>query len=381
MITLCMIAKNEAAWLLGALQSVHDLVHEMVLVDTGSEDGTPEIARRAGAKVVQVPWRDDFAWARNVALEHATSRWILVLDADERLAPEGVAAIRQAIATNSFGCGLLPIHEATRPDAHVEDVIRGHQRSGEPLLQPRLFLRDDLLRWTGRVHETVRPWLVKTNPVMAVIDAPILHFGTLPGRRAARGTDALHLRLLQRRSTEEPQNPQALTALAQALLRAGHVDPARRALHRAWQTTCEQDRAPLANLTFLHGLLCLKQIGPDAAREIVEVARSRGVDHPNVDFLWGRLHETAQSQHADLLIARDAYLRCLEARGIWTTEAIHAGVTRWRSAWRLGRVLARTGDRPSAERALRAAISDNPRDQRITADLKAVMDTELAIAG
>ena len=51
-----------------------------------------EIAARYGARVVQAPWENDFAKARNAGLELATKRWILILDADERLAPPPPAA-------------------------------------------------------------------------------------------------------------------------------------------------------------------------------------------------------------------------------------------------------------------------------------------------
>src|SRR5471030_1006215 len=84
-ISLCMIAKNEARFLSDALRSVADVVDEICIVDTGSTDETLAIAEPFGAKIKQVEWRDDFAWARNEALAMATRAWILVLDADERL--------------------------------------------------------------------------------------------------------------------------------------------------------------------------------------------------------------------------------------------------------------------------------------------------------
>ena len=79
MLSLSMIVRNEEARLAGCLESVRGFVDEMVLVDTGSNDGTIAIAEAAGARVEQIPWPGDFAPARNTALEFLTGDWVLVL--------------------------------------------------------------------------------------------------------------------------------------------------------------------------------------------------------------------------------------------------------------------------------------------------------------
>ena len=112
-LSLCVIAKDEAAMLPGLLSSVVGVVDEIVLVDTGSSDATAAIARSAGAKVVDHPWRDDFADARNRALAESTGDWVLVLDCDERLAPGAGAVIRKAISSGGFDLGMMPLFNAT----------------------------------------------------------------------------------------------------------------------------------------------------------------------------------------------------------------------------------------------------------------------------
>lgn len=84
-LSLCMIVKNEKHNLPRCLASVKPYVDEMIIVDTGSEDGTPEIAAEYGAKVRYFEWCDDFAAARNYAISQASGDWILMLDADEEL--------------------------------------------------------------------------------------------------------------------------------------------------------------------------------------------------------------------------------------------------------------------------------------------------------
>ena len=84
-ISLCMIVKNEEENLPNALNSVKDVVDEIIIVDTGSTDNTIEIAKSFGAKVYYYEWNDDFASARNEALKHATCEWILSMDADDEM--------------------------------------------------------------------------------------------------------------------------------------------------------------------------------------------------------------------------------------------------------------------------------------------------------
>src|SRR5205809_7536444 len=84
-VSLCVIAKNEEANLPACLSSAADLVDEIVVVDTGSTDRTKEIAEQFGAKVVDFPWVDSFAAARNESLKHATGDYAFWLDADDRL--------------------------------------------------------------------------------------------------------------------------------------------------------------------------------------------------------------------------------------------------------------------------------------------------------
>ena len=74
--SLCVIARNEEANLSACLASAADLVHEIIVIDTGSTDRTKEVAASFGARVFDFPWCDDFSAARNESLRHATGDWI-----------------------------------------------------------------------------------------------------------------------------------------------------------------------------------------------------------------------------------------------------------------------------------------------------------------
>ncbi len=117
-ISLCMIVKNEEDWLPGAVESVRSIVDEVIIVDTGSTDATADRASALDAKLLKIQWKDSFAEARNVSLAQATQPWILVLDADERLAPRD----------------LLYIKDATRGDADGYHLIQRNYVNGQQVL-------------------------------------------------------------------------------------------------------------------------------------------------------------------------------------------------------------------------------------------------------
>ncbi|MCI8517555.1 MAG: glycosyltransferase [Hungatella sp.] len=87
-ISQCMIVKNEEKNIERALSWGRPVMWEQIVVDTGSTDRTAEIARQMGAKVYEFPWNDDFAAAKNYAIERCKGDWIAMLDADEYMQPE-----------------------------------------------------------------------------------------------------------------------------------------------------------------------------------------------------------------------------------------------------------------------------------------------------
>ncbi|NER83835.1 MAG: glycosyltransferase, partial [Leptolyngbya sp. SIO1D8] len=97
------IVKNEAKHLPRCLDSVQDYVDEIIVLDTGSQDETIEIAQARGAIVEAIEWTQDFAAARNQSLAKATGDWILVLDADETLTAGGRAVLKQMQDAEKLG--------------------------------------------------------------------------------------------------------------------------------------------------------------------------------------------------------------------------------------------------------------------------------------
>ena len=97
-ISLCLIVRNEARFLAACLASAAGVASQIVVVDTGSTDGTPDLARELGARVYDFAWVDDFAAARNAGQEKARGAWTLWLDADDRLDGENRSRLSRLIA-------------------------------------------------------------------------------------------------------------------------------------------------------------------------------------------------------------------------------------------------------------------------------------------
>ena len=182
LLSLCMIVRNEAHRLSACLSSVADLVDEMVIVDTGSADETPAIARQAGARLLHRPWTHSFSAARNHSLAHATGRWILTMDADERLAPHSRSLLRPFLrSTDAIGATLqISLH----PD-------------WTPMRRLSLFRRDTGLRFRGIFHENLcLPPELRTR--IAHTQMQILHEPWSPqtnARKKDRNLSLLHAHL------------------------------------------------------------------------------------------------------------------------------------------------------------------------------------------
>ena len=96
-LSVCMVVKNEQASLGPCLNAVKAIANEIVVVDTGSVDRSPDIARIFGARVFSFDWKDDFSAARNYALQNARADWVLILDADEIIAGRDLIVLKNRI--------------------------------------------------------------------------------------------------------------------------------------------------------------------------------------------------------------------------------------------------------------------------------------------
>jgi glycosyltransferase involved in cell wall biosynthesis len=186
-VSLCMIVKDEESCLARCLASAKPVVHELVVVDTGSSDRTVAIATVFGAKVSHFQWNGSFSDARNFGLDQAGGAWILVLDADEVISTRDHDRIRQlvldAAGTKTAWRVLTRNYTIRHPSGWCanDGSYPAEERGGGwfPSSKVRLFRNSRCVRFSGVVHEMVEDDAEKDGYQFR--DAPFVvhHYGRL----------------------------------------------------------------------------------------------------------------------------------------------------------------------------------------------------------
>lgn len=176
-VALVVIARDEGPRIERLLRSVAPHVDEMLVLDTGSQDDTPQRAAACGARVAHFPWCDDFSAARNAALQLAGADWHLVLDADEWLIEGG--PLLQALR-----------HQA--PEFVGQIALHDHFDGGQAHASLSRVL-PGAVRYQGRIHEQPQHrWPLKALPVQVGHDGYLgERLQAKRGRNAALLTQAL----------------------------------------------------------------------------------------------------------------------------------------------------------------------------------------------
>lgn len=225
-ITLSMIVKNEEKYLAECLESVWGVVDEIVIVDTGSTDGTKEIAKHFGAKVYDFEWINDFSAARNEAMKRSNGEWILYLDADERLDPISAKYVRTYLsqAPEDLG-GLICIIESDHAqlDGSAELHRGGYPRIFRNIGFPQIYFQ-------GRVHEQITPSILALGKTFANSDIIIKHLGYNQPRPVMEGKIKRNYKMLLEHVNEDPVNGYAWYQLGQTLANMGLNEEAEKAV-------------------------------------------------------------------------------------------------------------------------------------------------------
>lgn len=149
-ISVCMMVKNEEKTLQRALDSIHG-ADELIIVDTGSTDGTLDIIWKyiregaVPATMSEKEWGDNFSEMRNYTMDLATHERILILDADEWILDGGWEKIHEAIQDPHFIVGTLQVFNESKQGSV----------KGETVIQPRVFKNHTSLRYKNAVHNQI----------------------------------------------------------------------------------------------------------------------------------------------------------------------------------------------------------------------------------
>jgi glycosyltransferase involved in cell wall biosynthesis len=215
-----MIVKNAAAFLPQCLESVREVVQEMVIADTGSTDATPQIAESFGARLIRIPWQNDFAAARNLCLNEVRSSWVLSLDADEVLQPNAAPFIVPLLQGPSVGGYQVTIRNFVLSlQDRIWDRPALPNDSGLPVASKypayvdhqnvRIFRNEPGIRFGGRVHESVGPSLLRNNRTIGSATFLIYHFGLAVAAEERAAKNRFYRELGRQKLRDMPNDAQA----------------------------------------------------------------------------------------------------------------------------------------------------------------------------
>jgi tetratricopeptide (TPR) repeat protein len=257
-VSLCMIVKNEIRHLARCLRSAKPVVDEMIVVDTGSNDETKDIARVFGALVYEFSWSNDFSKARNFSLSQASGDWILVLDADEALSEKDFENFKRVLGASQNRPVAYRIQ--TRNYTNQANAVGFRSNRGEypeeeglgwhPTDKVRLFTNDPRIRFAYPVHELVEPSLQKLKTTIRDCPVAVHHYGTLSDKNTLEKTK-IYQKLGREKVRLDSKSPAALKELAVETAQIGHFCEAL----NIWQQFVKlQPRSPEAYLNM--GAIC-----------------------------------------------------------------------------------------------------------------------------
>ncbi|CAN1213016.1 Glycosyltransferase 2-like domain-containing protein [Tumidithrix helvetica PCC 7403] len=282
-LSLCMIVKNESKNLSRCLDSVVRYVDEIVIVDTGSEDNTIDIAKQYGAKVDFFQWCDDFAAARNYALSKVTGDWVFVIDADEELVCKSdnlrdYLVLSSEILAFSIMC-IDPYHPNMTNFARLN-----------------LFRNCVDLRYHDRYHENLKfqNQFIPNEKVGRIEDLYISLFTSYAEQKSAKNINR-NIPILERARREEGLSLKLLYCLAGMYNDAGKVAEAEdcysealeRLLPNLWNGYPPQDTNFLPSLLFVLGSYSLLNQDNETAMLISQNGLKWFSNYPPLIYLAG----------------------------------------------------------------------------------------------
>ena len=223
-VTLCMIVKNEETRLPACLRSVAHLFDQIVIVDTGSTDRTKEVAAAFPVEIYDSPWANSFAQARNECLRHARGKWIVWLDADDRLDQENQDRLQAVF--NNLG------DEIDAYAMKVRSVMDSDNRLHRLLDQVRMFPNHPQIRWHYRVHEQILPAVRRRGGDVRWTEVIVDHVGYQDPNVRLHKLER-NLRLLRLDAAELPDDAFTLFNLGWTLMDLGESAEARNCLERS----------------------------------------------------------------------------------------------------------------------------------------------------
>lgn len=317
-LSVVLIVKNEEKKLKRCLDSVRSVANEIVVVDTGSEDKTIDIAKHCGAKVFSYKWQNDFSKARNFALSKAAGDWILSLDADEYLEGNYKSEITKWI--NGKQCvGRLKITSSFVDDGQIRETTT---------FISRLFPKGVV--YEGRIHEQIQTILPRFNTTIE-----IKHDGYFETDKTARNIELLELELI-----DHPNDGYYIFQMGKEYRHRKDFQRAVSYFKKSYEgLTKEESYAREVILEYLNA--CIKGKALEDAKYLIENEQNFLADSPDFHFAVGvfymeyLMNNLTDDNIKSLSLIEHAYKRCLEIGETSQYESVK-GTGSFLAAYNLG---------------------------------------------
>lgn len=194
-LSLAMIVKDEENCIKRCLDSVINLVDEIVIVDTGSTDNTIEICRSYNAQVFPYLWNNNFAEARNFGLDKVTRDWVLWLDADEEVAQENRNQLNNQALFDDYDALSVPLINFFGEKVNYDEVVQ--------IAQPRFFRNYMGFRFENKIHEWLNLSSAYEQNRVGFLDLKIYHYGYMNSQVENKRKFSRNVGLLLRELEEE----------------------------------------------------------------------------------------------------------------------------------------------------------------------------------
>ncbi len=368
-LSVCMIVRDSSRTLRECLESILPWADELVVVDTGSLDDTPQIVEQYGARLFRFPWVDDFAAARNESLRHARGKWLFWMDSDDTIPADCGRRLRQ-------------LARADHPESLLGFVMQVHCPGGQAARDQvtivdhvKLIRNSPNIRFEGRIHEQVLSSIRSAGGDVAWTDIYVLHSGADQSPAGRKKKFDRDLRLLQLDLQDRPDHPFVLFNLGMTFndmqSHAAAVHWLRRSLAFSLP---DESHVRKAYALLIQSLIALGWI-PDA-QLVSKQALSLFPDDPELWFRRGLLDQ----QTSRLNEALQAYNQAIWGESQIRFSSRDPGIQGYKARHNMALVYSSLGRNDLAELQWRRVVHEQPHNREGWRGLRQVLVAQRRIA-
>lgn len=347
-LSLCMIVKNEEDHLKKCLESVKNIVDEMIVVDTGSDDGTVAIAESMGAKVFYFLWDGSFSKARNYSLKQAQGDWIMIMDGDEELEKCEPREIRDLMNDTGADAYFFETISYLGDEAGC-DVVKN--------MNIRLFKNRKEYFYYNPIHEQICGSIISVNPAAKFINKnfTVYHYGYLNRNIKEKNKRERNMTLLEKELEKNPAYSFNLYNLGSEYCAMDNFEKALELFERAYQNFNPQEGfGPVMIFKMAN---CYLELGKhEEALKLCDAGLAYYPQFTDLEYMKGVIF-TETGKNA---LAVQCFKRCCEIGEAPNYLNVIVGTGTFRPLFALGEIYLEWEDYEAAAQSFRASFLQNP---------------------